>query len=114
MLVALGETYEKLEKWENAIKCYKKAVDVGDIEGIATFKMANMYEKLGTFAKAILCYEKYCNADQPYNDKQSYFHGMMTLASYYESTNDYGKASYYAYKCLDSEEVISISFYFNF
>lgn len=103
--MALGETYEKLEKWDNAIKCYKKAVEVGDIEGIATYKMANIYEKLGTFAKAVICYERYCNTDRSLNDKQSYYHGLMTLATYYESQNEFGKASFYAYKCMESEDV---------
>lgn len=40
MIIALGETYEKLEKTENALKCYDKACIVGDIEGQAIIKMA--------------------------------------------------------------------------
>ena len=40
MLIALGETYEKLDKIQEALKCYFKARSVGDIEGIALLKMA--------------------------------------------------------------------------
>lgn len=40
MLVALGDTYEKLEKYENALKCYYRACNVGDFERTALVKLA--------------------------------------------------------------------------
>lgn len=40
MLVALGETYEKLEKVQEALKCFYKARSVGDVEGSAILKLA--------------------------------------------------------------------------
>lgn len=40
MLIALGETYEKVDKIDNALKCFYKACNVGDIEGIALIKLA--------------------------------------------------------------------------
>lgn len=40
MILALGETYEKLEKSENALKCYYKACNMGDVEGFALIKLA--------------------------------------------------------------------------
>lgn len=40
MIIALGETYEKLDKPENAIKCYYKASNMGDAEGFALIKLA--------------------------------------------------------------------------
>ena len=33
MLVALGESYEKLDRLEDAMKCFWKAHVVGDVEG---------------------------------------------------------------------------------
>lgn len=42
MIIAVGETYEKLEKIENALKCYYKACKVGDIEGTALIKLAKL------------------------------------------------------------------------
>lgn len=40
MIMALGETYEKLDKTENALKCYFRACNVGDVEGMALIKLA--------------------------------------------------------------------------
>lgn len=40
MIIALGETYEKLDQTENALKCYYKACSVGDIEGSGLVKLA--------------------------------------------------------------------------
>ncbi|XP_065358342.1 cell division cycle protein 23 homolog [Calliphora vicina] len=104
MLVALGETYEKLDRYENAIQCYSKACDVGDIEGIAMYKMANLHEKLGALDLAVKCYIMYCDDDRAAADKQSLYHGYMTLANYYESKEEYDRASHYAYKCLESDD----------
>lgn len=39
MLIALGETYEKLDKVQEALKCYYKARSVGDIEGFALLRL---------------------------------------------------------------------------
>lgn len=40
MLIALGETYEKLEKSGEALKCYYKACRLGDVEGMVLIKLA--------------------------------------------------------------------------
>jgi len=40
MLMAVGETYEALERYEEAKMCYRKAIAVGDIEGMANIKLA--------------------------------------------------------------------------
>lgn len=40
MVLALGEAYEKQEKIQDALKCYYKACNVGDIEGMALIKLA--------------------------------------------------------------------------
>ncbi|XP_067625055.1 cell division cycle protein 23 homolog [Eurosta solidaginis] len=104
MLVALGETYEKLEKFDNATKCYWKACDVGDIEGVAMCKLAGLHERLGEFDDAVQCYIMYCADERAATDKQSLYHGYMTLANYYENKEQFDKASHYAYKCLESDE----------
>ena len=38
--MALGDTYEKLERLQEAKKCYWKAHSIGDIEGQALVKLA--------------------------------------------------------------------------
>lgn len=40
MVVALGETYEKLERLQEAKKCFWKAHSIGDVEGMALIKLA--------------------------------------------------------------------------
>lgn len=40
MVLALGESYEKQDKIQDALKCYYKACNVGDIEGMALLKLA--------------------------------------------------------------------------
>ena len=40
MVMALGETYEKLDRLQEAKKCFWKAHSIGDIEGQALVKLA--------------------------------------------------------------------------
>ena len=39
-IVALADVYVKLEKWDEARRCYIKAYSVGDFEGTALCKLA--------------------------------------------------------------------------
>jgi len=40
LITALGEAYEKLDKMELAQKCYERARQLGDIEGLAILRLA--------------------------------------------------------------------------
>lgn len=40
MIMALGESYEKLDRLQEAKKCFWKANRVGDIEGASLLKLA--------------------------------------------------------------------------
>lgn len=40
MIMGLGEAYEKLDRLQEAKKCFWKAHRVGDIEGAALLKLA--------------------------------------------------------------------------
>lgn len=108
MSVALGETLEKLEKYSNAIKCFENACNVGDIEGIALYRLAYLYDKLGDTENAVQSYLAYCQDDRA--EKQNLYHSYMALANYYCAKNEYEEASHFAYKCLDSDEVSWIFF----
>lgn len=46
MVLALGEAYEKQDKIQDALKCYYKACNVGDIEGMALLKLATYVSNL--------------------------------------------------------------------
>ena len=45
MVMALGDTYEKLDRLQEAKKCYWKAHSIGDIEGQALVKLAKYVAK---------------------------------------------------------------------
>lgn len=105
MLVALGETYEKLDRFTNAIKCYQKACNVGDIEGITLLRMGNLYEKLGNVEAAVPAYIEFCKDERAIADKSSLCRAYITLGNYYESIGKYDDASHFAHKCLNFEDV---------
>jgi hypothetical protein len=47
MWCAMAESYEKLSRTEDAVKCYLRAEGNEDREGIALNKLAKLYNKLG-------------------------------------------------------------------
>ena len=48
MVMALGEVYEKLERLQEAKKCYWKAHSLGDVEGLALIKLAKLVLTYGS------------------------------------------------------------------
>lgn len=105
MMMALGETYEHLERYANAIKCYQKACNMGDIEGTALLRLGNLYEKLGDIERAVPVYIELCKDENSMPEKESMSRAYITLGNYYESIGKYEEAAHYAYKCLNREEV---------
>lgn len=104
MLVALGETYEKLDRSDYALKCYQKACNVGDIEGIALSKLANLYEKMGDMKNAVPALLSFCAVERPPSDKVSVYRVYLKLAQYYETVANYREAQHHAQMCLEHEE----------
>lgn len=105
MLVALGETYEKLEKYDNALKCYLKASNVGDIEGITLWRLGNLYEKLNDTENAVRAYIEICRDERTIVDKASLSHVFITLGNYYDSIQKFDEAWHYANKCLSLGQI---------
>lgn len=103
MLVALGETYEKLEKTSNALKCYQKAYNVGDIEGMAILKLAMLYESLNDRENAVLAYKNYIGDDRS-EEKGHLCRAYLYLSEYYLNRCELDEASHYAYKILALDE----------
>ena len=56
--VNLGDTYEKLGQWDNAIRYYSKAVETNPKFPIAYFGMGDAYLATGQYSRAIESYEK--------------------------------------------------------
>jgi anaphase-promoting complex subunit 8 len=104
MLLALGEIYEKLDKKSNALKCYQKACNVGDIEGFAMLKLGNLYEKMGDQENAVNSYKNYVNDERSSSEKTSLITAFLYLANYYAEKKNYEEATFYAHKVLELDE----------
>ncbi|KAF0291802.1 Cell division cycle protein 23 [Amphibalanus amphitrite] len=59
MLMAMGESYEKLDKLQEAKRCYWKAHSIGDIEGVALLRLAKLFERLCEPMRAAAAYADY-------------------------------------------------------
>lgn len=46
MWCAVGQTFEELRKWDDATRCYERAVGCDDREGLALAKLASLYERM--------------------------------------------------------------------
>ena len=90
MLVALGESYEKLDKLQDAKKCFWKAYCVGDIEGgFALLRLTDLYKKTSEVDQAAAANDQYIKdteeADISDRDEQSVAYRF--LANYYNDKN---------------------------
>ena len=88
MLVALGESYEKLDKVQDAKKCFWKAYCVGDIEGgIALLKLAKLFDSSHEPDQAAAAYEKYIQdtEEQGITDRDDQSGAYRYLAKYYNN-----------------------------
>jgi anaphase-promoting complex subunit 8 len=75
MWCALGSTYESLDRTEDAIKSYKKALSGGENEGIALKKIAHLYSTLGDVRQAVEFYQK-CYQEAKASDSVRQFNLM--------------------------------------
>lgn len=117
MIIAIGDTYEKLEKTENALKCYLKACTIGDVEGLALVKLAKLYDKVNDADNAASVFSEYClreddAKDKVYEDQTEYYNALQYLANYHMDRGNLDDAYTFAYKCVECEEV-SYSIHFD-
>ncbi|KAF7992968.1 hypothetical protein HCN44_005749 [Aphidius gifuensis] len=103
MILALGEAYEKQDKIQDALKCFYKACNVGDIEGMALIKLANLYENLNKDEYAAAAYTEF--TDEIKNAERSELsHAYKFLTLYHLRRDQIEQANHYAQKCLQFEE----------
>lgn len=55
MLIAMGEVYEKLNRFDEAMRCYKRARNVGDVDSFALSRLARSANDSSIFS-TILCF----------------------------------------------------------
>ncbi|XP_033208965.1 cell division cycle protein 23 homolog [Belonocnema kinseyi] len=104
MVLALGEAYEKQDKIQDALKCYYKACNVGDIEGMALIKLATLYEKLGEYDHAAAAYTDFVTDECRNADRAELSHAYKYLTQYHLKRDQLDQANHYAQKCLQFEE----------
>jgi anaphase-promoting complex subunit 8 len=109
--VALADVYVKLEKWDEAKRCYIKSYSVGDYEGTSLCKLAKVYEKLNEPINVAIAYDQFTedqkmqrrtNACQVNELSQAYKY----LANFYLKKMKLDNAYEAAQKCLEFAEVI--------
>ncbi|XP_012540153.1 cell division cycle protein 23 homolog [Monomorium pharaonis] len=104
MVLALGEAYEKQDKIQDALKCYYKACNVGDIEGMALLKLATLYEKLGEHDHAAAAYTDFVTDEFRSVDRTELSHAYKYLTQYHLKKEQLDQANHYAQKCLQFDE----------
>ncbi|XP_013402626.1 cell division cycle protein 23 homolog [Lingula anatina] len=107
MIVALGECYEKLDRLQEAKKCFWKAHAMGDQEGtLALIKLAKLYERLSEEDQAAAAYTDYINetirTGAFSTDEQA--HAYKYLANYHIKHNQLDDAYIAAQKCTEYNE----------
>ncbi|XP_072751597.1 uncharacterized protein [Anoplolepis gracilipes] len=104
MVLALGEAYEKQDKIQDALKCYYKACNVGDIEGMALLKLATLYEKLGEHDHAAAAYTDFVMDEFRSVDRTELSHAYKYLTQYHLKREQLDHANHFAQKCLQFDE----------
>ncbi|CAD6216188.1 GSCOCG00004406001-RA-CDS [Cotesia congregata] len=104
MILALGEAYEKQDKIQDALKCYYKACNVGDIEGMALIKLATLYENLNEEEHAAAAYTDFVMDEFRNADRSELSHAYKFLTQYHLKKDQLDQANHYAQKCLQFDE----------
>eukprot|EP00095_Tigriopus_kingsejongensis_P008399 snap_masked-scaffold9_size846264-processed-gene-4.16 protein:Tk08399 transcript:snap_masked-scaffold9_size846264-processed-gene-4.16-mRNA-1 annotation:"cell division cycle protein 23-like protein" len=104
MLVALGEAYEKLDKLQEAKKCFWKAHCVGDIEGgIALLQLAKLFDRTSDSEQAAAAYFQYIqdSEQQGIGERDHQGIAFKFLAQYFLDRDQLEDAFEYAQKCIE-------------
>ncbi|XP_059471871.1 cell division cycle protein 23 homolog [Neocloeon triangulifer] len=116
MLIALGEANEKVDKFKDAMKCYYKARNVGDIERTALLKLAKLHDTMGHKDNAAELYLEFAAESQRMiavecssnlsggSDRLELARAFKYLANHFLNQGDVDQACMYCNKCLEFEE----------
>lgn len=82
----MGGCYEKMEKKQEASKCYERAERYCDKEGIALHKLAKLYISMDQIDKAAICFkENLKRKDSEEQESAETLEALMFLAKYCKS-----------------------------
>ena len=102
----MGDAYEKLDRPQEAKKCFWKAHSVGDMEGTALIRLAKLHEKLceeELAAESFTVYVHEMESQKAYSDELS--QAYRYLANYYLKYQRLDDAYVNAQKCTECVEV---------
>lgn len=117
MWCAVGETFQELRKWDEAAKCFERAVGCDDREGLALSKLASLYQRMAResqrdgrqheqtalyFDKAAKYHE--ANLERIDEEKlrgQQTADALRFLAEYYFNKGEVSKAREYGRRLLE-------------
>lgn len=101
--MALGDSYEKLERPHDALKCYWKAHCIGDMERtVALYHLAKLYEKTDDPDQAAAAYHQFIldsDSDGLSEDCDQQSRAYRFLAQYHLRKESLEDAFLYAQKC---------------
>lgn len=110
--IAMGHCYEaeQLHMLEEAIKCYRRAANCNDVEGIAIHRLAKLHEELGQSEEAGFYYKKVLERmEAEEREGPNMVEALMFLAKYCRARRRYEEAEVYCTRLLDYTGPVSIN-----
>ncbi|XP_042439765.1 anaphase-promoting complex subunit 8-like [Zingiber officinale] len=102
--IAMAHLYESapLQMLNEAIKCFKRAANCNDSEGIALLQLAKLHDALGHSERAAFFYKKDLDRMEA-EERQgpNMVEAMFYLAKYYQTKKRFQEAEYYCRRLLD-------------
>lgn len=103
MLIALGVIFSKLDRKSDAEKCFKKAFQIGDVEGNALIHLAKLYEDQNDSRNTAKAYEAYLTlyTEELVGDLSLIATSCRFLACYNLEQGNLDTSYSYAQRCLN-------------
>jgi len=111
--IAMAQCYESdpLQMIEEAIKCYKRAANSNDTEGIALHQLAKLHDMLGQSEEAAIYYKKdLVKMELEERQGQNFVEALLFLAKHYKSIGNFEEAEHYCTRLLDYTGPVSSLF----
>ncbi|XP_066319086.1 anaphase-promoting complex subunit 8-like [Miscanthus floridulus] len=102
--IAMAQCYESdpLQMIEEAIKCYERAANSNDTEGIALHRLAKLHGMLGQSEEAAFYYKKDLERmEVEERQGQNFVEALLFLAKHYKSIGRFEEAEHYCTRLLD-------------
>uniref|UniRef100_A0A1I7UK08 TPR_REGION domain-containing protein n=1 Tax=Caenorhabditis tropicalis TaxID=1561998 RepID=A0A1I7UK08_9PELO len=104
LLVALGDVYAKLNRIEDAEKCFTGAYLSGDVEGNALWNLAKLHENNNENHKAAQVFEVFLVVyEQVTSAEEKVIYAVAFLANHFFKNDDFEKSEQYATRCMAYE-----------